>query len=339
MKEALFYTPESSGRVQCFLCAHNCEIAPGHEGLCGARRNSEGKLFSLVYGEVSALALDPVEKKPLFHFLPGTTALSIGTVGCNFKCEFCQNYSLSQAVPESSFFRTMSPEQIVDEALRVGASSIAYTYSEPTIFFEYAYDTGVLARSKGLKNIFVTNGFMGKETYKYFPGFLDAANIDLKSFDEGVYRKTMGGKLFPVLENIRGLHEAGVFIEITTLIVPGMNDSEEELKKIAEFIASVNPEIPWHISRFHPDYKMDNRENTPAGTMQKAVEIGSLAGLKFVYTGNISGEGNENTFCPQCGALLIKRYGYSKPEISMQNNLCHKCMKKIPGLFDTNELP
>ena len=336
MKEALLYSLEPESRVRCSLCAHYCSIAPGKCGICGVRQNAGGRLQTLVFGEAAALAVDPVEKKPLFHFLPGTGTLSVATVGCNFKCAFCQNHSLSQASPGDGISRSMAPEELVRQAVEKGAASLSYTYSEPTIFLEYAYETGKLAREKGLKNIFVTNGYMSRESYPFLLEFLDAANIDLKSFSDDVYKKVIGGSLSPVLDNIRGLHQAGVFLEITTLLVPGLNDSEKEVRAIAEFIASVDPMMPWHVSRFHPDYKMLDRDPTAVSAIVGAMETGRKAGLKFIYAGNIPGDGNENTVCPQCGTLLIKRLGYARPQLFLQKGLCPKCRFVLPGLFDTH---
>jgi pyruvate formate lyase activating enzyme len=333
MKEALLYVRQAGGRVNCRLCAQVCLIGEGRRGLCGVRENRSGTLHSLVYGRVSALALDPVEKKPLYHFLPGSRTLSLATVGCNFKCAFCQNFSLSQAGPDDSTSQDISPEELVQRALASGASSISYTYSEPTIFLEYAYDIGKLARAKGLKNIFVTNGFMSEESYPFLLEFLDAANVDLKSFSDTVYRKVMGGRLEPVLENIRRLHASGVFLEVTTLLVPGLNDSEEEVRGMAKFLSSVSPFIPWHVSRFHPDYKMTDREPTSLASILRVVEIGKSSGLKFVYTGNITGQGSENTLCPDCGKLLVRRLGYTRPEVFMEQGRCPECGRIVPGLF------
>lgn len=340
MKEALLYSQNSDQSVTCHLCSHRCRISRGEDGRCRVRRNSEGTLYSLVFGEVAALANDPIEKKPLFHFLPGSKAFSMATVGCNLTCRFCQNFTLSQAPPDSRFSSLLTPEQLVERAGLEGALSIAYTYSEPTVFAEYAYETGVRARKRGLKNIFVTNGFMSDESHVLLKEFLDAANVDLKSFSDVTYRNVLGGRLDPVLDNIRWFHASGIWIEITTLLVPGLNDSPEELRLIAEFIASVDPAIPWHISRFHPDYQMDDSPVTPVSTMRMALEIGRSAGLLFVYTGNLLAEETaEHTTCPKCSEILIARNRYQTTQVFHKRGKCNGCGYKLPGLFDSQFTP
>ena len=313
MKEALLYQKLKNNTVRCNLCSHRCLIAPGKRGICFVRENQNGVLYSLVYGLAIAANVDPIEKKPLFHFLPGTKSFSIASAGCNFRCEFCQNWDISQITkrPEGKIIgEELPPEKVVKQALKSGCKSIAYTYTEPTIFFEYAQDTARLAKKEGLANVFVTNGYQTPETIKKMKGIIDAANIDLKSFSEEFYQKICGARLTPVLEAIKLMHKAGIWIEITTLVVPKQNDSEKELTQIAKFIASVDKNIPWHISRFHPDYKMTNSYPTPLETLENAFQIGKNAGLKYVYLGNVITETGENTFCPKCGALAIRRAGY-----------------------------
>ena len=313
MKEALLYQKLKNNTARCNLCSHRCLIAPGKRGICFVRENQNGVLYSLVYGLAIAANVDPIEKKPLFHFLPGTKSFSIASAGCNFRCEFCQNWDISQITkrPEGKIIgEELPPEKVVKQALKSGCKSIAYTYTEPTIFFEYAQDTARLAKKEGLANVFVTNGYQTPETIKKMKGIIDAANIDLKSFSEEFYQKICGARLTPVLEAIKLMHKAGIWIEITTLVVPKQNDSEKELTQIAKFIASVDKNIPWHISRFHPDYKMTNSYPTPLETLENAFQIGKNAGLKYVYLGNVITETGENTFCPKCGALAIRRAGY-----------------------------
>ena len=313
MKEALLYQKLKNNTARCNLCSHRCLIAPGKRGICFVRENQNGVLYSLVYGLAIAANVDPIEKKPLFHFLPGTKSFSIASAGCNFRCEFCQNWDISQITKgrEGQIIgEELSPEDIVKKALETDCRSIAYTYTEPTIFFEYAYDTAKLVKRKNLANVFVTNGYQTPETIKKMKGIIDAANIDLKSFSEEFYQKICGARLTPVLEAIKLMHKAGIWIEITTLVVPKQNDSEKELTQIAKFIASVDRNIPWHISRFHPDYKMTNSYPTPLETLENAFQIGKNAGLKYVYLGNVITETGENTFCPKCGALAIRRAGY-----------------------------
>lgn len=278
--------------VQCLACAHYCVIQEGKTGICGVRKNDGGVLFSLVYGKPAAVHVDPIEKKPLYHFMPGTKILSFGTFGCNFRCGFCQNYDISQNRLQVMSYKLQemeewAPERIVKLALERRIPSIAYTYNEPTIFVEYARDTMVLARERGLKNVFVSNGYESKETLDYIGPYLDAINIDLKSFRNEFYQKNCGAKLQPVLDTIKRVHEMKIHQEITTLVIPGENDSEDELRQIAEFIASVDKNIPWHLSRFHPDYKMTGKDITSYESLAKAREIGLKAGLKYVYLGNV----------------------------------------------------
>jgi len=290
MKPYILYNPEKDKKVRCLACAHKCLISEGKTGICGVRKNIDGKLFLLVYGKIAAMHVDPIEKKPLYHFLPGSFAFSIGTVGCNFKCDFCQNWDISQASKtlhgSKVFGEDVSSQEIVNRALRAGCKSIAYTYNEPIIFAEFVKDCAELAHKKSLKNIMVTNGYWSKESFEFLAGLIDAVNIDLKG-DEKYYKKLCGGKLKPVLDTIKRCHERGIHVEITTLIVSGENDSEKVLKEIAKFIASVDKNIPWHISRFFPQYKMMNQSATPIETLKKAEEIGKKSGLKNVYLGNV----------------------------------------------------
>jgi pyruvate formate lyase activating enzyme len=323
------------GKVDCFLCAHRCQVAAGKFGVCGVRENQEGKLVTCVYGEVIAAHIDPIEKKPLYHFLPGTTSFSIATIGCNFRCPFCQNWQISQAGKKDKGFgggQPLSPEEIVRAARTRGCRSISYTYTEPTIFFEYAYDTSKLAREAGLANVFVTNGYMTAEALRLIQPYLDAANVDLKAFQEETYKKVCGARLGPVLDSIRLMRELGIWVEVTTLVVPGMNDGNEELAAIARFIASVSPEIPWHISRFHPDYKYTQTPATPLETLRKAAALAREAGLEFIYVGNVWGE-SEATSCPRCGKVLIRRSGFVVEENRVKAGKCYSCGSPIAGVF------
>ena len=335
IKEALLWRAGEERRVECFLCAHRCLIAPGKFGVCGVRQNREGKLFSHVYGEVIAAHIDPIEKKPLYHFLPGTMSFSIATLGCNFRCPFCQNWQISQAGRKGKTpggGQALSPPEIVAAAVRRGCRSISYTYTEPTIFFEYAFDTARLAREAGLANVFVTNGYMTPEALRTIQPYLDAANIDLKAFREETYKEVCGARLAPVLDSIRLAREIGIWIEVTTLVVPGMNDGDEELRSIARFIASVSPDIPWHISRFHPDFKYTETPATPAETLRKAASLAKEAGLKFIYIGNVWGEA-EVTNCPHCGKGLIRRSGFAVEENRIKDGKCYSCGGSIAGVF------
>ncbi|MEW6042230.1 MAG: AmmeMemoRadiSam system radical SAM enzyme, partial [Elusimicrobiota bacterium] len=321
--QALNYEPLENNKVRCKLCSHYCSIAPEKYGMCGVRINSNGILYTLTFGRAVSIANDPIEKKPLFHFYPGSRSLSLATFGCNFKCEFCQNHSISQVRNKIHDIFT-PPEHIIKMATHYKCHSISYTYSEPIVFYEYAYTIGVTARENNIKNVFVTNGFMSPETIEHAKFFLDAANVDLKFFNNETYKTLCGGALEPVLHSIKMLYNYNIWIEITTLIIPGINDSEKELTQIAEFISSVSPNIPWHISRFHPDYKMLDREWTSLETLNNAYRIAKRVGLKYIFLGNVPGDPSENTFCPNCKSILIERCGYHIVKNSLHDNLCPK---------------
>jgi len=334
MKEAMFYERLEKQKVRCFLCAHHCTISDGKRGICAVRENHEGTLYSLVYGKVISMNTDPIEKKPLFHFYPASTSFSIATVGCNFRCMHCQNYEISQYPKEYGDIpgEDVTPEQIVAAALKSSCKSISYTYTEPTIFFEFAYDCARLAHEKGIKNVFVSNGYTSPEAVKTIAPYLQGNNIDLKGNDE-FYKKICGARLQPVLDTIKLMKELGVWIEITTLIIPSYNDSEDILKWIAGFIKSVDPAIPWHVTQFYPAYKLLDQPRTPIKTLRRAREIGLEAGLKYVYEGNVPGEGGENTYCPECGELLIERFGFYIRKNKIIDSKCFKCKTRIEGVF------
>lgn len=336
MKEAGFYERLGDGKVHCRLCAHECVIVPGKRGICGVRENRDGTLYSLVYGKIISQHVDPIEKKPLFHFLPGSRAYSIATVGCNFQCLHCQNYEISQfpRLYESEILgEDLTPEELIRKVKASRSESIAYTYTEPTIFSEFAHDTAVLARSEGIRNVFVSNGFMTEASARTMATVLDADNIDLKSFSDAFYRKVCKTRLQPVLDTIILMKQLGVWVEVTTLVIPGLNDSDEELKDIAAFIKGVGPEIPWHVSAFYPTYKLLDRPRTTAAQLQRAREIGLEAGLRYVYTGNIPGDRGENTYCPACGELLIQRSGYTIRRDVLQEGRCPECTAPIDGVW------
>ncbi len=335
MKEAMLYEKLEDLQVRCNLCAHRCLIKDGKRGICLVRENREGTLYTLVYGRTISQAVDPVEKKPLFNFYPGTTAFSIATVGCNFRCQFCQNWEISQVVRDEHLImgREATPEQLVANAKRYGCRSIAYTYTEPTIFTEYAYDTAKLAHEAGIANIYVTNGYMTEEMLEVFAPYLDAANVDLKAWSDEFYRKYCGARLQPVLDSLKKMKELGIWVEVTTLVIPTLNDSDEELRHIAEFIAQeLGVETPWHISRFYPHYKLTDKPPTPIATLNRAREIGMAAGLRYVYQGNVPGSQGENTFCYNCGKLLIGRYGYRIMEYHIKGSKCVHCGAQIDGV-------
>lgn len=335
MKEVLFYETLEEEKVRCKTCAHNCVVMPGKRGICGVRENRGGKLYALNYGQVVAEHIDPIEKKPLFHFLPGSRSYSIATVGCNFRCLFCQNADISQMPRETGIIygKDRTPEDILQETLASRCASISYTYTEPTIFLEFALDIMKPAKSRGIANVFVTNGFMSPETCDAIAPFLDAANVDLKSFRDSFYKDLCGARLAPVLDSITRLKKAGVWIEITTLIIPGHNDDPAELRDIARFIVSVGKETPWHVTRFHPAYRMMNTPITPVSTLVQAREIGLKEGLEFVYTGNVPGEKGESTYCPSCKALVIERFGFMSKIVNLDNGHCGKCGRLIAGVW------
>ena len=302
------------------------------------RENEAGTLNTLVYGTLIARHIDPIEKKPLFHFLPGTLSYSIATVGCNLKCRFCQNADIAQMPSnrEGTIMGTRcKPKEVVDAAQRGGCSSIAYTYTEPTVFFEFAYETAKLAHDKGIRNVFVTNGYMTREALEMVEPYLDAANVDLKAFSDGYYKKICGADLKHVQETLKSMKSLGIFIEVTTLIVPNLNDDPSELNELAAFIAGdLGAETPWHISRFHPTYKLTDRPSTPIQTLTTAREIGLNAGLKYVYTGNVPGNVAENTFCYSCGETVIERWGFQVGNLRLKNGKCPQCGADIDGVWE-----
>lgn len=318
------------------MCAHRCTIETGRRGICGVRENREGTLITIVYGMLVSGNVDPIEKKPLFHFLPGSKSYSIATVGCNLRCKHCQNADMSQFPRFSPEARIpgefTTPGEIVASAQSTNCASIAYTYTEPTIFMELCLDTARLARQAGIKNVFVSNGFMTPESARLIAPFLDADNIDLKGSDK-FYREVCKARLGPVKDTIALMKELGVWVEVTTLVIPGWNDSDEDLKDIAGFIRSVDPAMPWHVTRFHPTYQMMDRPATPVETLRRARKIGLDAGLKYVYEGNVPGEGGENTYCPACGELLIERMGYRLSKVAIADGKCLKCGTLQSGVW------
>ncbi len=326
-----FYDKLPGGKIRCKLCSHYCTLREGQTGVCGVNKNEGGKLVNLVYGKIAAIHIDPIEKKPLYHFLPGTRALSIGTVGCNMQCSFCQNWQISQIrkVEQQEY---VSPEELVQLAIRYDSKSIAYTYNEPTIFYPYARDVALEAQKYGIRNVFVTNGIESKEVVDDMKGIIDAANVDFKAYDEKYYKRELKAP-FTVRETIKRMKQNGLWVEVTTLIIPGINDQPEHLEKIARFIANeAGTETPWHLSAFHPDYKMTDRPPTPVTTLEQAAEIGRKAGLKFIYIGNV---GKKNvTYCPNCGAALIERVGYILLAYRLIDGKCYQCNTQIPGVWN-----
>ena len=336
MREALLYEKLDNNLVHCYLCNHHCRIADKKFGFCGVRQNIDGTLYTHVYGKIISSHVDPIEKKPLYHFLPGSFSFSIATIGCNFRCGFCQNWEISQTNirdnPELDSSNFVSCENVVKPAIKNNCKSISYTYTEPTIFFEYALDTARLAKEKGLYNNFVTNGYMTPQALEMIRPYLDAANVDLKFFKDSSYKKICSGALTPVLNSIQLMHKLNIWVEITTLIVPGQNDSTQELEGIANFIAGVDTNIPWHISRFHPDYKFTEYPATPEAILKKAQSLGYQAGLKYIYIGNVYGWGND-TLCHNCKKVLIKREIFNVLENNIKDGRCVHCHTVIPGVF------
>ena len=324
------YVPRED-RILCQLCRHYCQLKEGQKGICGVNANEGGRLKNLVYGKVSALQIDPIEKKPLYHFLPGSKALSLGTVGCNLQCPFCQNWQISQR-NDLEGSREISPQQLVALAQEQGCESIAYTYNEPTIFYPFAREVALRAQAVGIKNIFVSNGMETVEMIEDMQGVIDGFNIDLKSFDSAYYRRYLKGNLEGVLDTLKLLVQKGFWVEVTTLIVPGDNDSEEELQQIAGFIAQeLGLSVPWHISAFFPNYKVEEKAPTPLATLQRAKVIGERHGLHYIYKGNISGD--TVTRCPECGSRLIMREGYRVTEQHLIEGRCPHCDREIEGIW------
>lgn len=333
-KQAILYEKQKDRRVLCKLCPHYCVINEGNRGLCQVRENRRGLLYSLVFGRTVTQNVDRVEKKPLFHFYPGSNTYSLATAGCNFHCQYCTNWQVSQMSAKQfmEIGEKADPEEIVAAALEADCRSIAYTYVEPTIFFEYVHEIASLAKRAGLFNIFKTNGFMTQEMLEICQPYLDAANVDLKAFRDQSYRQ-FGGRLQPVLDSLKLMKSLGVWLEVTTVVIPGINDEPAELEDMASFIGQeLGVDTPWHITRFFPAYKMKNVSPTPIETLYQARKIGLAAGLKYVYFGNFLGKGNQDTVCPNCGKVLIQRDGFELVDNQVQSNQCPSCGTKIPGV-------
>jgi len=335
MHEAKFWKALDHKRVQCELCRFHCVIAAGGLGRCGVRENRDGTLYTLVYGRSISEQVDPVEKKPLFHFYPGSRSLSIATVGCNFRCLHCQNSQIAQwpltsrEIPGS----VLDPAGIVSHALANDCVSIAYTYTEPTIYYEYAFDAAVQAHAAGIKNIFVTNGYITTRALQEIAPYLDAANVDLKGFSESFYRDVTGASLKGVLAGLKEYRRLGIWLEVTTLVIPGLNDSTADLRGIAEFIAGeLGTDVPWHVTAFYPTYRMLDRPPTPAASLLKAREEGRRAKLEYVYVGNVADSGGEDTFCPGCGTAVIRRQGFRLLETTLAGNSCRHCGFELAGV-------
>jgi len=335
MKEAMLYDKLESGRVRCYLCRHGCKIDEGKRGICGVRQNMGGTLYTMVYDKVVSTAVDPIEKKPLFHVAPGSKSFSIATVGCNFRCSFCQNYSISQLPRDSGQIvgETFSPQEIVNMAVRRGCRSIAYTYTEPTIFYELARETMVEAHGHGLLNVFVTNGYMTREMLDDAIGLLDTANVDLKAFNDRFYTRYCKAKREGVLDSLRYMKQLGIWLEVTTLLIPTLNDNMDEIREMARFIRDeLGKETPWHVSRFYPQYQELELPPTEVEAIRRVRQIGLDEGLEYVYSGNVPYDSGEKTYCPACSHVLIDRVGYHIAGSAIKDGNCSQCGHRVHGI-------
>lgn len=335
MKEAMLYDKVDSGGVKCRLCRHGCKIEEGKRGICGVRQNTGGTLYTLVYDKVVSSAVDPIEKKPLFHIAPGSKSFSIATVGCNFRCSFCQNYSISQMPRDQGRIvgEDHSPQEIVNAAVRHGCRTIAYTYTEPTVYYELARETMEEAHRHGVLNVFVTNGYMTRDTLDDARGLLDAANVDLKAFNDRFYTRYCKARLEGVLDSLRYMKELGIWLEVTTLLIPTLNDDPGEIREMARFIRTeLGKETPWHVSRFYPQYKEQGLPPTEVKAIRQVRKIGLDEGLDYVYTGNIPSDPGEKTYCPDCSHLLIDRLGYTIGSYAIEDGRCPSCSRAVDGV-------
>ena len=335
VREAMYYTTQLGNYVQCQLCPNRCVIKEGQRGTCEVRENRGGKLYTLVYGNPVAVHIDPIEKKPFYHFLPASDSFSLATAGCNLDCAYCQNWTISQVRPEEVESYDLPPEEAVALALEKGCKSIAYTYTEPTVFYEYMLETSKLARAKGIKNVVVTNGFINPEPLRELCKYVDAIRVDLKGFTEDFYHQVCQGELAPVLQTLKIIQEEGVHLEIINLVVPTLNDDEEEIRQMCQWILeNLGPDVPVHFTRFQPMYRLQNLPPTPVETLERAREIALEVGLHYVYIGNVPGHPAENTYCPKCGKLLIKRMGFYVEENHIVDGKCEYCGNPIPGVWE-----
>ena len=327
-----YWHPLDDGRIQCDVCPHFCTLREGQQGLCFVRARQEDQIVLTTYGRSSGFCVDPIEKKPLHHFLPGTPVLSFGTAGCNLSCKFCQNWDISKSREIEKLSDQASPGEIAVAARELGCRSVAFTYNDPTIFFEYAIDVARACHEVGVKTVAVTAGYICPEPREELYRHVDAANVDLKAFTERFYAKECGAHLQPVLDTLTKMKQLGVWLEVTTLLIPGLNDDPQELTELAQFLVALGADTPWHISRFHPTYRMMDRPITPLKTLHMAREIGVNAGLHYVYTGNVPGDAGENTACHQCGARLIERFGFSIKRHALIDGKCSQCGTTAAGV-------
>ncbi len=336
--EAMYYKQLPDVRVECELCPRACKIADLERGYCGVRENRDGKYYTLVHSRVCALNVDPIEKKPLFHYMPGTRAYSLATAGCNIECKFCQNWQISQFRPEQIDSIKITPEEAVRFAKEKKCKTIAYTYSEPVVFYEYMYDTARVGKREGVGSVMISNGYIKKEPLIKLCKELNAVKIDFKAFTEKFYKETCSGELKPVLDTLLTLKEIGIWFEMVVLLVPTLNDSEKELRDMCSWINdNLGPDVPIHFSRFHSTYKIKNLPPTPVKTLEKARNIAIESGLNFAYTGNVPGHPGESTYCPDCKEVVIKRVGYTILQNSLNGNECGNCKHPIPGVWGTNK--
>lgn len=334
VKEASFYKKLEDLKVQCTLCSHNCKIPVGSTGICGVRQNKEGKLYSLIYGLCSSMAVDPIEKKPLYHFYPGSSVFSVGTVGCNFSCLHCQNYSISTAKPDFSYVRKVTAEDVIKHAVEQGCNGIAFTYNEPSIWYEFTLDCAKLAKKHNLYTVYVTNGYISKDPLIEISSFLDAMNIDVKGFTKEFYKKVCKASLQPVLDTCILAKELGIHLELTYLVIPGFNDSDKEVEEFCRWVVEkLGNNIPVHFSRFHPDHNMLGVSRTPMDTMINVFNISKKTGLSFVYLGNVPSGKHANTICPKCGNVCIKRIGFSVDTSGLDGSNCRMCGQDLGIIF------
>jgi len=333
-QKALYYKKLPKNKVKCLLCPRGCIVGKDKKGFCRVRENRKGEYYTLVHSNPCAVHIDPIEKKPLFHFLPGTAALSIATAGCNFTCKNCQNWDISQAYPENTFNILLSPDKIVELALENNAPTIAYTYTEPTVFFEYMSDTCRRARKKNVRNIYHSNGYINQEPLLDLIPYLDAANIDLKAYSDAFYQEITGGTLSPVLKTLKTLKSKGVWLEITNLVIPSKNDEASLIKELCLWVKEeLGDDVPLHFSRFYPQYKLQNLPPTPVSTLKKAADIARNVGIHYVYIGNVPGIPEESTYCPHCNKVVIERIGYEIKSINIKKGKCGFCGTTIPGVW------
>ena len=331
---ARYFNTLENGKIQCLLCPRKCIVAPSKRGYCGVRENRDGQYNTLVYGRLTAINNDPIEKKPLFHFLPGTAALSVSTSGCNVKCKFCQNWTLSQSRPEDLNFSYLSPTRLVEMAQKYNIPTIAYTYNEPTIFTEYIIDTAAIGKEKGIRNVNISNGYINKKPLHDLCKVLDAIKIDFKAFSNDFYRDYVSGSLNPVLDTMIEIKSLGVWLEIVNLVIPTLNDSQKELKEMCKWIiANLGDDVPIHFTRFHPQYLLKNLPPTPKKTLDTAYQIAKNAGVNYVYVGNVPGHVHENTTCPNCHGILIVRKGFQIEKNRIIDGKCPDCKASIPGVW------